>query len=278
MSKRGKDDFRRAAELGQIAESLGQRALEVTTPLIVESDAGGPEYVGTAIGLEVGRFRFHVTAAHVAEHRHARPLFALGKSGVRPLQGEISRVGPRVVTDEDHIDLSIFSLPESTHDEWPDRSFARWHELDHAWPLPERHSFLITGFPVASNPKPLSGDVLSARAYRFSALEALPTAYEKLGRDRQLNLVLGFDKKRMVGPTGMLAAPDLYGLSGSGAWRVGRYLRHPEHNPLLSAVLIEWHPKGTIKHVLGTRMRVLLGALALRYPHVAQEMAMVSRQ
>lgn len=273
MSKRGRDDFRRAGELAQIAESISARALEVTTPMVTESEAGEPEYIGSAIGLRIGPYRFHATAAHVAARRHQRPLFAFGKDGVVPIQGEVTRVAPQHATATDHIDLSVLMLPEPAIELWPESSFAEWDELDHAWPLPERNSFLITGFPVASNRKPLQEGVLTARAYRFTALEALPASYEALGYDRQLNVVLGFDKKRMVGPDGMLTAPDPYGLSGSGAWRVGRHLREPDHAPLLSAILIEWHSKSREKHLLGTRIRVLLDAIAQRYPNVAAEMA-----
>jgi hypothetical protein len=258
----------RAAELSHMAEKLGQRILQITTPVLREMRRGHPDYIGSAIGIRLGDDHFLLTAAHVADFRSESGLFGHGRSGLAPFEGEVTRVFANPPAESDHVDIAVFRLPLGAEEKWPAEFFAVWAEIDREWPPPERHSYLVAGFPVSRNRSALRGDTLSSQMYQLAGLDATPETYESHSRNREINLVLGFEKRRMHGPDGHSVAPDPYGMSGCGAWRVGRYLRFSTQAALLSAVMIEWQRYGEYPHLLGTRMAVILAAIFDQYPHL----------
>ena len=115
----------------------------------------------------------------------------------------------------------------------------------------------------------LQEDRIDAIAYRETALEISPGVYGALGYDPKVSLVLGREKRRTWDARGMLTAPTLRGASGSGVWRFGPKLRKAE-TVKLSGVLIEAHDKGPHKHILATRLLVVLDTLAQVYPQIGE--------
>jgi hypothetical protein len=85
--------------------------------------------------------------------------------------------------------------------------------------------------------------------------------------------MLGFDKKSMWGAHGQRTAPDLYGASGSGLWRYGRRISDDDARPRLAAIATEWHPKGEHRYLLGTRVPLVIEAIADRHESVREFVA-----
>lgn len=275
MSERAPRDAhkrREAAHLGNVADRLSSRALEVTTPVYWPDDRSDPETIGSATLLRLDKARFLLTAAHVLDFRHKRPLAAAAERALITIQGEVTRVAAKLARSpaEDPVDIAIVRLAGQSWAQLPDSAFADWSELDHSGAPMLRNSHLIIGYPCTKQRGLLSGSQLAAYAYRVSGLEAPEDTYGTVGADPQASIVIGFDKRRTWGPEGRVTAPDLHGMSGGGIWRFCRYLRHATQPPQLSAVTVEWHRTSRYKYVVGTRLRPIIAAMATWYPDVKQ--------
>jgi hypothetical protein len=83
--------------------------------------------------------------------------------------------------------------------------------------------------------------------------------YARMGLDPTVNILLGFEKTRVIGENGRRNAPHLYGASGGGIWRLRRF-PHPESKARLAAIGIEW-VRDRPKAILGTYLGLLLQEL-----------------
>jgi hypothetical protein len=271
MGRAPRDAYKRrqAAHLGSVADGLSMRTVVVTAPVYWADDSGNPETIGSATLLQFDRARFLLTAAHVLDLRHKRPLAAGVEHRLITIQGEVARIVSKDARSpaEDPIDIAVVRLA-GPWAQLPDSAFADWSELDHSGAPMTRNSHLIIGYPCTKQRGMLRGDQLGAYAYRVSGLEATEATYRRVGADPQATLIVGFDRRRTWGPQGRLTAPDLYGMSGGGIWRFCRYLSTATQPPQLSAVAIEWHRSGQHKYVTGTRIRPIIAHLADMYDDV----------
>lgn len=275
MSGRPSRDAHRrqqAAQLGDRANLLSSRAVEVTTPVYWPDDRGDPETIGSATLVRLGEARFLVTAAHVLDLRHKRQLAAVAGPGLIPVGGEVTRVFSPLAPSpaEDPVDIGIVRLGGASWFQLPESAFAGWFELDHSASPISRNSHLVIGYPCTKQRGLLKGHELSAYAYRVSGLESPEDTYKIVRADPQTSLLIGFEKRRTWGPGGRVTAPDLQGMSGGGIWRFGRYLTYATEPARLSAVIVEWHRTGRHKYVMGTRIRPIIAAIADRYPDVKE--------
>ena len=100
---------------------------------------------------------------------------------------------------------------------------------------------------------------------RAGSRPARPSCSRSFYVDPEINLLVGFEKRRTRGPKGMLTAPDLYGASGCGLWRFGRHIRDAVNPPRLAAIGVRWEARGRVKHIAGTRIQLVLSGIADRY-------------
>lgn len=263
---------RRAARLAALADARSARLLQVTAPVYWFDDRQRPEAIGSAVLLSFSSWRFLLTAAHVLRLRHTRTLYVPSGASIIPIAGELTTIFDARAPSEAHdsADVTVVRLAGDAWAESPLAAFAKWEELDLDPANSFRHVFGLLGYPSTKQRNSVKGSRVEAAAYRTLATGASAQLYRKLGRRPDTNLVLGFDKRRMWGPEGMLTAPDLHGMSGSGIWRFGPNLHAVTQAPRLSGVLIEWHRRGPNKHVLGTRLGPILAALGARYSEVAE--------
>ncbi len=263
-------DLSRAQNIEPHLGGMSVRPLEVTTPLMTLSD-GAVEFHGSGVGLAIGIYRFVVTANHVAARRRQSALYGFGKDGLVSLGSDVT-TARRDGGASDDIDVAVFRLDDhGAH--WSASSFAQWPELDHSWPPPPRHSHLVVGYPESLNRKGLVGDTLSAMSYRLLGRDAQAEEYVAETCEPENHLMLGFDRKRVYTSSGQVTAPNQYGMSGCGAWRVGLEADEPAERPLLSAIMTEWRSKTRTKHMLGTRVHVVLRAIVSRHPDVGSTVA-----
>src|SRR5262249_41950465 len=158
----------------------------------------------------------------------------------------------------DHVDVGIVRLSGPDWESVPLSAFVTWEELDLSFAMAERDAYALVGYPITKQRKARKGNEVTSRAYQMAGLEGGESVYSALWIDPTINLVIGFDKRAMFGPEGMVTAPDMYGISGAGLWRFGRRLRAAYREPLLSAIATEWHRFGPYKHILATRIRPIL--------------------
>lgn len=263
---------RRAANLADIAARRSARAMEVTTPIYVTTEQGLPEPEGTAVFLQLGDFRFLVSAGHVLKSMTTRPVSADCHGTIRLVSGEITYIygSPDRTQSEDPLDVRVVRLKGGGWGDIPDSSFLQWPEIDQQPPAPRRHSLGLIGYPYTKQRNALHGSTMTARAYHLLGVECPSDVYADLEIDPAGSLLMGFNKKRVWGPAGMATAPDLYGASGCGLWSFGRRIRDVNDPARLSAIGVIWERLGRVKYVRGTRISVIVAALIQRYDDVRE--------
>jgi hypothetical protein len=266
----GNADLPRARFLAEHADALSPRVLPVTAPIFQENSRGEPELIGSSVLISLAEVRFLVTASHVLKRRAGGALLVGVSPEILPIVGQVTtlRTLNAQSEDQDHIDIGIVRLEGGSWGAVATSSFASWNELDVGAPVLVRHSYALVGFPYSYNKQVIEGDRMKSVAYRMIGLECTEEAYLSVGRNPNTNVMVGFDRDATWGEHGMRTAPDLYGASGSGLWRFGRRVRNATSAPLLSAVAIEWQKKGQHRHVLGTRIPVVIHALTDEYDDV----------
>jgi hypothetical protein len=191
-----------------------------------------------------------------------------GRDALQSLGSDVTTIS-RTGASNDDIDLAAFRVESARIESWPPDAFVTWTEIDHVYPWPARHAYLVAGYPNSQNRRALNGDELNSLSYRLVARDALPDEYVSVPADPQRHLLVGFDKARVFTTAGRMTAPDPYGLSGCGAWRLGLEPDAPEGLPRLSAIMIEWRRGGRFPHLLGTRIFLLIQALVAKHKDVA---------
>jgi hypothetical protein len=261
----------RVSEFTIHAHRLSAHMLEVTTPIYWFLESGEPEAVGSGVFLLLGDVRFLLTAEHVLQLRHTRPLFAHGVDGLVLVTGDVTRLYRLdAAEDENNVDVAMIRLSEEHWASLPETHLVTWPELDHELPEgTESHAHALLGYPATKQKGMVRGSQLHAYAYRMLGLSWTEARTAALGFNPSVSLLIGFDKRRTWGPEGQRTAPDLYGMSGSGAWRFGRRLLQVTEPPRLSAITIEWRRATRDKFVLATRIRPILAALTSKYEDVS---------
>ena len=268
MRREPRRDFGQAADqLGTIADRLSKRALDVTTPVYATSGNGKPRHQGSAVLLRLGEIRFLISAGHVLETIREQELSASACGVISPITGEVTYVcgSDTECPDGDPVDIRVVRLAGPEWDSVPLSRFLHWDELDHDPPVPKRHAFALIGFPHTKQRGTLKGTHITSQAYRILGMECPASAYAGVDVDPEINLLVGFEKRRTWGPKGMLTAPDLYGASGCGLWRFGRHIRDAVNPPRLAAIGVRWEARGRVKHIAGTRIQLVLSGIADRY-------------
>jgi len=228
--------------------------------------------------IAIGPIRFLISAAHVLDVRRDYQLVAGTRAGLVPLAGDFTRLYSTTALSaaEDHVDVGIVRL-SGAWDAVALDQFAQWLELDHSGKILADHTFALLGYPLTKQRDSIEGSNLVARAYRMAAVESGKRLYEQEGYDPKVNLLLGFDRRKMWGIEGPVTAPDLYGVSGGGLWRFGRRLRDTIHPPRLSGIAIEWQKRGRYKYVVGTRIEPIVASLVERYADVHDAVRSLAR-
>jgi hypothetical protein len=204
------------------------------------------------------------------------------ENALLPVMGEWMRVRDlnSVGPDDDHVDAFVVRLEGDYWNRTSPTFFAQWSDLDVSLPVQTRDHFAVLGYLAVDQKTPVTyntpeATILEAWIHRIVAIEAPAEWYDEFRHDYTTSVVLEYEKRRVWGPEGMRADPDLYGMSGGGIWRFGPKLREATTPAKLSGIVIECHFKIRHKHILGTRLDLIVGALRQHYPDVS---AFIQRQ
>ena len=276
-------DPRKAARLG-IAEAEGAHRRHVV-PLYDSGDRDEAVIAGSAVLIAVpsqsaeGETVLLVTAAHVADYNDDGTLFVPGAGGgpdgprdFVPLadivRGEATRTplpasGTREPDDPYDIafaEIDLTKLGPTYGPVWAIRA-----EPDEA---EDPHSlYVIHGYPRTKNGRYSPGQLIRPTVY---AHVAMATTFDEVPErfDPAFHVALRYDRKNAYNleTGGSKVAPDLDKMSGGPIWGVpsdATLLGMTAELPLVG-ICIE-QPRGT-KAVVGTRMNVVLAAIAKRRP------------
>ena len=272
MNKHKDHDENYAAELIAIAETTRDALLKPTVAIYQSEKRGVPQVVGSGVLVTLAGLRFLLTAGHVLDLRKDGQLVVGLSPELLSMAGDPMRLrmpGSKQGS-ADRIDIGVIHLRGGPWDDVPLDRFLGWERVDAVLPIIARHSYALVGYPNSMNRARVTGDRINARAISIGGLECSRESYEATGTDPELNVMVGIDREALWTADGQRTGPDLYGSSGCGLWRYGRYIRTSKGTPKLSAIGIEWHRKGLHRHVLGTRITFILGAIADKYPVVRE--------
>ncbi len=272
MNKRATLDEHAAAELIAIAETTRDSLLEPTVAIYQGENRGVPQVVGSGVLVTLANLRFLLTAGHVLDLRKEGQLVVGLSPELLSMAGDPMRLrtpGSKQAS-ADRIDIGVIHLRGGPWDDIPFDRFLGWEQLDAEIPIIARHSYALVGYPDSMNRARVTGDRIKALAISIGGLECGAESYEATGTDPELNVMIGIDREALWTVDGQRTGPDLYGSSGCGLWRYGRHVRTSKGPPKLSAIGIEWHRKGVHRHILGTRITFILGAIADKYPLVGE--------
>lgn len=272
MKDRKKPENDLAAELIAMAEATRAPLLAATVPIYQGERRGVPEVAGSGVLVNLAGLRFLLTAGHVLD-LHANGQLVVGVSPeLLSVAGDPMRLRTPGSTHGlmDRVDVGVVHLRGAPWDAISLDRFLGSERLDLEIPIVAQHSYALVGYPNSINRKGVAGDRLTAVAITIGGLECPTHSYEATHTDPELNVMVGIDRESLWTADGQRTGPDLYGSSGCGLWRYGRHIRTSVGPPKLSAIGIEWHQKGRHRHVLGTRITLVLGAIADKYPAVRE--------
>jgi hypothetical protein len=261
----------RAGEIGRKVAGIANNVTEYTYPVYWPDQKGDPEAIGSCVLVVIGEAKFLFSASHVLKGIYEREVRVAAGDSLAVVRGEVTglfREGAAISSDGDDIDLGAIRLKGDSWDQAPISGFAKLEDMDIRPGAATRDCFCLAGYPASKQRNCLVGNDLNASLFRVAGVECKEDTYKACRRNPEVSLMIGFDKKRIWGPHGMLSAPDVYGMSGSGIWRIGPAINDVRTRPLLSGIAVEWHRSGSAKYILGTRVHLIIEALANRYPIV----------
>lgn len=247
--------------------------MPAVSPIFIPAKGGDAELVGSGVLLRVGESEFVATAAHVMDI--ARHQLHIGsETRIVHVKSEFSNTtsqdGNR---DSDRFDLALIPLQK---DEVAQMEGARFLSLDELEPseAPDHRPILgskyfLLGFPATRQRRTVH-DTVHVDPLLFSARAMESAQYVERGWSEQQHLMIEYDKKQCWTVDGQITAPDPYGVSGGGLFRVRGWFGEEPETETLVALPIRYTGK-TGKSIVATRVNVLLDGLAQRYPHVRDE-------
>jgi hypothetical protein len=234
------------AEAQVIASNLARHIL----PLFAEETLSGePRLVGSGFLISSGTNSYLVSAAHVFDElKDGHELFYhIEPSIKRKLSGSLrlTKLPDGKDRKGDRLDVGVLKLEGSSLPPYP---AVEKYPLDIGALLPnamprESKQYLLVGFPASkSRVKRVAREVVS-ELYSYRNITVPFSKYVDLDVSPQSHIVLGFDRKRTIGPDGQIRAfPEPSGISGSPLWLLHdeNGVNDPAQTPIVG-VAIEHH-------------------------------------
>jgi hypothetical protein len=261
----------RAEEIGKKVAGIANSVTEFTYLVYWPDQKGDPEAIGSCVLVLLGDAKFLLSASHVLKTVYEREVRVAAGDVLAVVWGEVTglcREGAAISSNGDDIDLGAIRLKGESWDGAAISGFAKLEDLDLGPGAATKDCFCLAGYPASKQRNCIVGSDLNASLFRVAGVECPEATYKACRRNPEVSLMIGFDKKRVWGPQGRISSPDVYGMSGSVIWRLGPDLNNVRNKPRLSGIAVEWHRSGPAKYILGTRVHLIIKALADRYTNV----------
>ncbi len=218
-------------------------------PLFAQVASGKPKLVGSGFLVSSGTNSYLLSAAHVFDELKTghELFFYIDPHTKRKLSGSLrlTKIPEGSNRKLDRLDVGVLRLegpglpPYPKVEKYP---LAFDALMPNALPR-DGKQYLLVGFPESkSRANPIAREIASD-IYGFRNVSAAPQKYADLGVSMQSHVVLGFDRKRTIGPDRQIRAfPEPSGISGSPVWLLydERGSNDPVQTPVVG-VAIEHH-------------------------------------
>lgn len=226
------------------------------------------ELVGSCVLVRLGSCHFLFTAAHVLDERKDHALFVGDQDGLIGLDGDITTTTlPAGGREGDKADVGIVRLSDDFVGE-----LTNYQPLLHtniniderSIGGPPASQYLVMGYP-ASRARRRGAHVIGTGTFLFTSASQPRHVYDAFGVLPETHLVVQFDQKRSLTPSGQINAPKPKGVSGGAMWAFApRIDAHPSEGKLV-AIAIEDH-RHPHKVIIGTRVPFYTEAIRAKYP------------
>lgn len=277
------DDDEPIPDLNWYGEALYRRVLTAsanmvewsTVPIAGDVPDEYTDFKATGVLLQIGEYRFLVTASHVLEpmeQLNERPFIL----PTRPDRNAALIAGKTASLKASALDLAVCLLDDRTCEAIEgDYRFLR---MSNVWqPSQEIDSdplFLITGFPAESR-ETVENAITRVKIFRYFAVLYRGELTNVENFAPLTELVLHYERTGRTAGGDILRNPKVGGMSGCGVWAVTQ----PEalvgwnaDNLKLAAIQRSWHPAH--RYLRATKMNVLLNLIRDSFPATREVLKM----
>jgi hypothetical protein len=230
---------------------------------------GNPHPHASGVFIKIGEEKFLLTAAHVIEKQEEDIFIGIGEHELLRLGGDLIWNKAPETRDKDRIDIAVHKLCPATVEKIGNKyKFLDINELgiNHKFALSAMYQSV--GFPASLSKFNRVKNSTKSKPFIFNTRPAPKEIYTLLKCDNFLNVIVEYDKRRIIDyKTGQQQiGPDPYGISGSGLWYIP-FQQKKEGDKLdkkLVAIMTEW-PIENRKYWIGTRIDVFTELIRNKY-------------
>lgn len=256
-------------KLHDIINDKSKQVQDAVRPIYTQNSHDQFELVGSSVLIRIANQSFLITAAHVRDIANEKPLFVCGTNSfinIEEAQYYSTRKPPSGDRKDDKLDLSVVPLNEDVVNKLGHSClFLGLDGIDAAERSEPHSSYITIGYPGTKQPKQKENH-LDYMPMTLGMKEVPVDKYQHYGINPNTNLLLRFNKKKVHSRFRLETAPDPYGMSGGGVWRVNS----PSDCARLVAIQHEYLHKEHL--ILATKIGLCFAKIGYHFPNLCQHL------
>lgn len=256
----------------QLTET-GKEILRYTPQLFRRKSENEPintEPLASSILLKISNSRFLITSAHIFEDNNSKINASdVGVSidnSFYILNGNIIYTDIKKSTTNDKVDLTIWRLDDNVADDLSKKyKFLQLTDLDINHDITNQSNYIIAGYPVSKTKKKLSQKKYLINPFLFNTRSASKKLYKKFNLEEHSHIILEYRKRKIVNVKSSKSTegPDLYGISGSGAWFIPHWSLDGILKFKLVGIMNEWRREHNA--IIATRIHIVTETIRQKF-------------
>lgn len=254
----------------EIQNDAANDILKSTCQFLTAKD-GATVPFASGVFIRVGDNYFLISAAHVMEDNHDELYVPAENNDSIRLGGElnINSIPSTLSRDDDQIDIAILKLDEISIEFVSNYySFIDLDEVEISHSTRQVPQYISLGYPCTQTKMKYGTNNLISKPFKYITMPATNEIYVQLECNPYRNIVVHYDKKRVLNySTGKFkTGPDAYGISGSGLWYIPLQIvkKGQKVEKKLVGIMIEW-PKKNRKFWIATRIDIITEIIRKKY-------------
>ncbi|MDW9381939.1 hypothetical protein [Chryseobacterium sp. JV558] len=231
---------------------------------------GNPEPHATGVLVKIDDCHFLFTAAHVSEDLQNEIVIGIEEKLTVKLGGEwtFNNLDKNQKRKDDKIDIAILKLDDESVDYIKRQySFINQNQLGINHEIKNLPYYTAIGFPASKNRFNKYKGELKSSPFIYNTVPADEKKYKDLNCKEYENLILTYEKKRVIDnqTKRKITGPDPYGISGGGVWFVPTQLVNETDivDKKLVSILTEWSSEKNIW--ISTRIDLFTEVIRQKY-------------
>ena len=255
--------------LDELASGAQNKYHTIMRPIYGADKKSEPYHIGSCLLIQIGSAHFIATAAHIVDIAEKTTLYLGGLKKLIELNGTFYKSGDDRKNDK--FDCAIMKLSEDDLDKIDNLNFLTSDDLDPNDLLDENNLYFAFGYPTSQNKKKnLKDKKIKPYPLSFTGQMAKDYSYKNVRADKNIHLLISFHKQKTKDEGGKkMIAPDPYGFSGGGVWRLANWkefagINQPKFK--LVGILTQWDSENAV--LMATRISFLVEIIKYTYPEL----------